>query len=373
MGSLVQCRAACFDNENCKSFGLWTTTSLDSGYCALFDKLCTKTCPDPVATWAGYFNKVYNVRTDATFLQKDELSLQRNHLLATFPKLPKEFVISLDVKANSFINTWQSIVHFTAHYYFNCCDSGSRIPGIWFYPSTSGSSKIHICAAINGNGNTCYTSGDIAIGKWTSIEVSQTASGAYSIELDGQEVQTWQNDDARDFTDVMVYGADPWSDQLDGSIRNFGYYFAPTWQEIAHVAADQTTNKAFWNSICGDFGDLGMVDIVFVQMGDVKDYFKPRSPMSLCHFLLSNEYTWSNTEDGNYLVPWYHPNTGNYLYGGSAPSYTQQYDGTYISFWGSEKSANRGGCCHYKSSIYGNGADTAAWRRSFSMYIKKHD
>merc|ERR1719210_2745874 len=41
------CSKACESNAKCKSFGLWTKKSKSSGYCALFDKVCTTTCPKP--------------------------------------------------------------------------------------------------------------------------------------------------------------------------------------------------------------------------------------------------------------------------------------------------------------------------------------
>jgi len=59
--SVKLCHEACLENHDCKSFGLWTTESKKSGYCALFDKACTETCPKPTATAKGWFNDVYNV------------------------------------------------------------------------------------------------------------------------------------------------------------------------------------------------------------------------------------------------------------------------------------------------------------------------
>jgi len=155
--------------------------------------------------------------TLTVLLQKDELSLQKGSLITNLPKLPKAFVISFDVKANSYANTWQSVVHFTADN-TNIATYGSRNPGVWFNHL---SKKLHICSGINGNRNTCYNSGPINVGQWTTVQVSQTGSGAYSIELNGQKVKTWQNNDAREYTDVKVYAADPWYQPLNGAIRNF--------------------------------------------------------------------------------------------------------------------------------------------------------
>jgi len=146
------------------------------------------------------------------YLLEDETSLEKGLLVATLPTLSKGFVVSFDVKANKYINEWQSIVHFSPD-----DTNGSRQPAIWFN-HLSGS--LHICSGINGNSNTCYNSAVIARGQWTTVQITQTALGAYSIALNGEEVQTWQNNDAKDYSDVKVYAADPWYTALDGSIRN---------------------------------------------------------------------------------------------------------------------------------------------------------
>jgi len=146
-------------------------------------------------------------------LQKDELALQKNHLITTLPKLTKGFVVSFDVQANRYVNEWQNIVHFSP------ADSdGSRQPAVWFN-HLSGS--LHICSAINDNSNNCYNSPAIATGIWTTVRISQTAEGAYSIALNGEEVFVVQNNNAQEYSDVKVYASNPWYVPLDGSIRDF--------------------------------------------------------------------------------------------------------------------------------------------------------
>jgi len=58
------CRAACKSNKKCKSFGLWLEGSNSAGYCALFDKACTGKCPAPTNTKGGWFNRVFNMRSE---------------------------------------------------------------------------------------------------------------------------------------------------------------------------------------------------------------------------------------------------------------------------------------------------------------------
>lgn len=152
-----------------------------------------------------------------TVLHQADLTLEQGKLITTLATLPKAYVVSFDVKANSYVNSWQSVVHFSADGE-NAATYGSRNPAVWF---NHVSKTLHICSAINGNLNTCYNSAAIAEGEWTHIQIAQTDSGAYTIELNGEEVQAWQNNDAREFTDVRVYAADPWYTALDGVISNF--------------------------------------------------------------------------------------------------------------------------------------------------------
>eukprot|EP00992_Anisonema_acinus_P001480 TRINITY_DN10480_c0_g1_i2.p1 TRINITY_DN10480_c0_g1~~TRINITY_DN10480_c0_g1_i2.p1 ORF type:complete len:1157 (+),score=247.08 TRINITY_DN10480_c0_g1_i2:56-3472(+) len=51
------CGAQCTANANCKSFGVWIRGAT-VGYCALFDTVCTATCPDPTTATNG--NVVFN-------------------------------------------------------------------------------------------------------------------------------------------------------------------------------------------------------------------------------------------------------------------------------------------------------------------------
>lgn len=157
--------------------------------------------------------------------------------------------------------------------------------------------------------------------------------------------------------------------------------FGRTCELVAHVPGTQKANSDFWNGICGAFEDLTVDDVILVQMGDNSDYFKPTSSMSVCTFLLHNQYTWSTSVDGEYVIPDYHPAVNDPVHnlGGSIKSDDGIYDGrNYISFWGSDfiPIVDRrvggadyhwiGGCCHY---THGADVDLAAWGRMFDLYI----
>jgi len=147
--------------------------------------------------------------------------LTKGALIGTIPLFDRTYSVSLDIRADSFVNAWQSVIHFTIN--SNIAAYGDRTPGIWFWANGGSQSKLHICAPVNGNRNACYNSGYISVGQWINVKVSQQLMGGrykYWIELDGNEVHTWDNNNAQAFSNVKVYASDPWYNQLNGQIRN---------------------------------------------------------------------------------------------------------------------------------------------------------
>jgi len=151
-----------------------------------------------------------------------ESTLTKGSLAGTISKLHKTYSVSLDIYANSFVNAWQSIIHVTGTG-GNCCGYGDRTPGLWFHGSANSQSKLHICSAVNGNGNACYNSGSFNVGTWFNVKVTQQLiKGVYKywIDIDGNKVHEWDNSQAREFNDVKVYLTDPWYHNLNGKVRN---------------------------------------------------------------------------------------------------------------------------------------------------------
>ena len=72
--------------------------------------------------------------------------------------IPLNYEIGLDITPNNNIvrGKYASILHFTATG-TNCCEYGSRIPGVWFYPGTrklnvvDGHAKMATATPDNGN------------------------------------------------------------------------------------------------------------------------------------------------------------------------------------------------------------------------------
>jgi len=140
-----------------------------------------------------------------------------------------------------------------------------------------------------------------------------------------------------------------------------------TWEVVGVAETNTNVDSAFWNNVCGNFDDLTVSDTIRVEMGEVKDYFHPTSSISMCEFLITQQYSWSATEDGTYVQPIMY---GSH-YGGSARHWPEHIDGDgrlYLSFWGD--GGSNGGCCHYKSINYGGAVDTAGWGKAFTLSVK---
>ena len=83
-----------------------------------------------------------------------------------------EFDIHVDIKINSWIANWGSIIRFEAKD-GSCCEIGQRIPGIWTKAGTS--DKLMIVTQVNGNGNTNWAEvlGTFDTNIWYKFIISQ--------------------------------------------------------------------------------------------------------------------------------------------------------------------------------------------------------
>jgi hypothetical protein len=139
-----------------------------------------------------------------------------------------------------------------------------------------------------------------------------------------------------------------------------------------------------YSTICKYFPDLTTDSTIRVTMGQVKDYFRPKNKMTMCTFLTKEttdpnqgSYKWSQTLNGTFaaLNPFTSP---GYLGGSNGIPKPDWFDGRgKVAFWGHVN--QKGGCCHLKNNYkdYGNGLDSGAWGRAFSidLYIgnRMHD
>ena len=145
--------------------------------------------------------------------------LVKEKLVAVIPKLDKEYLVSFDIKPNSFVSGWHSVIHFTIG--SDVTNYGDRVPGVWFHEDAKGG--LHIAAPINGERNLFFNTKPITVKQWSRVEISQILKDnvyVYAIRINGELVFSENNKQAQSFDNVKVYASDPWYDAQDGSIRN---------------------------------------------------------------------------------------------------------------------------------------------------------
>ena len=167
-------------------------------------------------------HQMHIVPTDAKLLGGNGL-IQKNTKLESLD-IPLDYEIGLDITPNDKIGTrYGSIVHFTATG-TNCCEYGSRIPGLWFYPNTR---KLHVVAghSMNGNSNDAQWKCDT---KLLTLEANKKYR--LKIVFTRNTVSVWVNnkaactdvlrDDHKVFKNVQVYVGDPWADPAQATVEN---------------------------------------------------------------------------------------------------------------------------------------------------------
>ena len=98
--------------------------------------------------------------------------VKRNQLLKVLTEWGPEYEIKLDVKINSWIGKWGSILRFTADpAEGNCCQVGQRIPSLWTQQGSR--DTLHLATNINGHGNHFFEMGGFQAGIWYSFVISQ--------------------------------------------------------------------------------------------------------------------------------------------------------------------------------------------------------
>eukprot|EP01045_Picozoa_sp_COSAG04_P012722 COSAG04_NODE_868_length_9754_cov_10.610254_6_plen_1356_part_00 len=138
--------------------------------------------------------------------------------------IPLDYEIGLDITPGPVIQSdWASIVHFTATD-SNCCNYGSRIPGVWFWPGTR---KILVVDGHGANGNSHtgeWGCNDDTLtldeGQKYRLTMAMTASSVY-IYVNGEiACDNIPRADRTTFESVSVYMADPWYVEADAVVGN---------------------------------------------------------------------------------------------------------------------------------------------------------
>jgi hypothetical protein len=130
------------------------------------------------------------------------------------------------------------------------------------------------------------------------------------------------------------------------------------------VPGTTPANNVYWNSQCKAIP----TDATFLvlDMGYVRDFFKPVEGTSMCQMLTSlNRHQWS-PNGVDWRIPTYYTNTD--YNGGSAADWPKTtIDGDargYVSFWGNDNNGNQGGCCSRSYTDYTTGSQ---WGQTYTL------
>jgi len=116
---------------------------------------------------------------------------------------------------------WTNVIHITTS--GNCCNMGSRIPGVWFHNLQT---KLHVCTGCSGVGNTCLNPTEaLPIGKETRITV-RVNGGVFTTQYNSREVgRAICTSPFKPIADQLatVYLSDEYYPSANTVIRDFSY------------------------------------------------------------------------------------------------------------------------------------------------------
>ena len=156
-------------------------------------------------------------------LKEGEQQIAKNNLLTTIPTLTKEWKVSFQVKPTDYdFSGYANVIHMTigGKGLGSNAKVGDRTPIVWIH-KTHG---VVISSALNGKASVSKkVPGLPPVGKWTTIEVSQSLVGTkyfYSISLDNKNVLKVENKKPVELTNVKVFAGSPWYTARKGFLRN---------------------------------------------------------------------------------------------------------------------------------------------------------
>ena len=138
---------------------------------------------------------------------------------------------------------------------------------------------------------------------------------------------------------------------------------------FTNVAGTTLADDAFWAEQCKTIPSNTL--FLVVDMGAVRDFFKPVAGATFCEMLQFNDkHQWSYDGE-DWVTPYYQSNVNNN--GGSVDNWSKDYGRAedkrkYLSFWGTRHGSLTGGCCSTSrevqttdSTLRKNEKDHPAW------------
>ncbi|XP_065651452.1 uncharacterized protein LOC136079548 isoform X2 [Hydra vulgaris] len=179
----------------------------------------------------------------------DEVSesvIKKNNLIALLSYLDDTYSVSFKVKPKSYSLGWKSVIHLTIGR--NLDNYGDRTPAIYFHEDGSG--RLYITSAVNGDSNYIFITQPLPLNQWSSIQVSQIRlNGKYvfSVYLNESMIHSVENTNPRSFENLKVYGANPWFNAQDCSIKNLKIVSGSNGVWIPMMTRFATWEPTFWD------------------------------------------------------------------------------------------------------------------------------
>ena len=129
------------------------------------------------------------------------------------------YSLSFDMTPLGAVGDWGNLLHFTVG--SNCCDFGSRAPGIWFAPGTINTFAIHVGHQDDGGWAARPTCDAIKVNTKISFKLECRDSNI-TVTI-GNSTYTYSKGGKRYAGDVTVYSADPWHAPANVLIENISY------------------------------------------------------------------------------------------------------------------------------------------------------
>ena len=143
-------------------------------------------------------------------------------MLQIIPLQKRQWTLSFQILILGIVDAWSSVLHLTAG--SNKQSHGDRTPAIWLNP---GESTMSFYSSFNGDYNLFLKSHWLAIGEKVSVNVTQSYLSEdvyrFAIYIDGNEIFSRANNDARSFENVKVYAGDPWYQPAKAILSDFSF------------------------------------------------------------------------------------------------------------------------------------------------------
>merc|ERR1719450_1472139 len=142
------------------------------------------------------------------------INVEKNTLVKTLDQWGPDFNITQELPKDE----WLNFIHLTTG--LNCCNAGSRLPGVWFRRT---SDVIHMVVAMAFNKykqhTVEYIKPTLQSMKWYSVEmeqrkVSETAA-TFTVKVNNEKAWVLDTEPLQ-FSQVKLYMSDPWYKSLEG-------------------------------------------------------------------------------------------------------------------------------------------------------------